>query len=143
MLTERQEYECLDALNEPMELLSHTMFPGHVSVNPFKLYTIETLRPMIAALPPVRVSMLEELLTKLKTATDKIETNAIDNKSRLIKADVLEWSDAANQGQIDLGQTRGEYLKRVRVIFGLSSIEALLKLYDVNSGSGMTQVYRS
>ena len=142
MLTERQEYECLDALNEPMELLSHTMFPGHVSVNPFKLYTIETLRPMIAALPPVRVSMLEELLTKLKAATDKIETNAIENKSQLTRADVLEWSEKGDP-QAELEQTRGNYLKRVRTIFGLSSIEALLKLYAVNSGSGMTQIYRS
>lgn len=151
MLSEKQKYQILDALNEPLEPLSRSALAQDIRIrynnaDPFSCYTIETLEPLLTNLPQVRVEMLIELLETLDRIQSTTTTNAIGNKARLIKADVLEWSDRPEQGQSDLGSLRGDALKRIRVMLGLRSIDALLAEFGRGSAGfgGMNgRLYRS
>jgi hypothetical protein len=150
MLSEKQQYQILDALNEPLEPLARSPLAQDIRIrysglDLFSCYTIETLQPLLTALPQVRVDMLIDILATLDRIQLTTTTNAIGNKARLIKADVLEWSDRPEQGQSDLGSLRGDALKRIRVMLGLRSIDALLAEFGRGgSCGGMNgRLYRS
>jgi hypothetical protein len=144
MLTDLQKYQCLDALNEPLEPLARSVMAQEIRIryngaDPFSCYTIEQVEGMLLAMPVTRVEMLLSILETLDRIQAQTTSNAIGGKSRLIQADVLKWSDRAEQGQTDLGMLRGDALKRIRVVFGLRSIDALIAEFggDRSGNCGM------
>ena len=141
MLSELEQYDAIDLLNELLEPLSY------LNSNYFALYTIETLRPLLLQLPSIRETQIRELLDEIKTLEGIYQNNAIGNKARLIKADVLEWSDkSGTTNQNELTGLRGTKLRRLRTLFGLKSIEAILvqtNLSTAQNSGMMGALYRS
>ena len=141
MLSELEQYDAIDRLNELLEPLSY------LNSNYFALYTIETLQPLLLRLPSIREIQIRDLLAEIKALEDVYQNNAIGNKARLIKADVLEWSDkSGTTNQNELTGLRGSKLRKLRVLFGLKSIEAILvqtNLSTAQNNGMMGALYRS
>ena len=141
MLSELEQYDAIDRLNELLEPLSY------LNSNYFALYTIETLQPLLLRLPSIREIQIRDLLAEIKALEDVYQNNAIGNKARLIKADVLEWSDkSGTTNQNELTGLRGTKLRRLRTLFGLQSIEAILlqtNLSTTQNNGMMGALYRS
>ena len=141
MLSELEQYDSIDRLNELLEPLSY------LNSNYFALYTIETLQPLLLRLPSIREIQIRDLLAEIKALEDIYQNNAIGNKARLIKADVLEWSDkSGTTNQNELAGLRGSKLRKLRVLFGLKSIEAILvqtNLSTAQNNGMMGALYRS
>ena len=142
MLTDRQQFIILDAINEPFRNLVLTSAQAFTGTSPLIL-TIVQLQASIAILPPVRVTMLGEIAVDLQAADLAIREEAISGKRRLIQADVLKWSDnPAMSQQLTIAQLKSDLAMKIRTILGLDSIAVLMQRYGLNT-STTTALYRS
>ena len=142
MLTDRQQFIILDAINEPFRDLVLTSAQAFTGTSPLIL-TIVQLQALLAILPPVRVTMLEEIAVDLQSADLALRQEAISGKRRLIQADVLKWSDnPAMSQQLTIAQLKSDLAMKIRTILGLDSIAVLMQRYGLNT-STTTALHRS
>ena len=142
MLSDRQQFIILDAINEPFRDLVLTSAQAFTGTSPLIL-TIIQLQASLAILPPVRITMLEEIAVDLQAADVASRQEAISGKRRLIQADVLKWSDnPAMSQQLTIAQLKSELAMKIRTILGLDSIAMLMQKYGL-SPSSTTALYRS
>ena len=142
MLTDRQQFIILDAINEPFRDLVLTSAQAFTGTSPLIL-TIIQLQASLAILPPVRITMLEEIAVDLQAADVANRQEAISGKRRLIQADVLKWSDnPAMSQQLTIAQLKSDLAMKIRTILGLDSIAVLMQKYGL-SPSSTTALYRS
>lgn len=139
VLTESEEYAILDALNLQLQAIACTLDP-----NPFALLSIEFLRTRISALPQTRQDQLKAIVASLHQAEQAAITEAIGGKRRLIKADVLEWSDKDEMTNAKaIGELNSSLATRIRLILGLDSIASMLVKYGTGQSLGQARLYRS
>ena len=142
MLTDRQQFIILDAINEPFRdvmLTSAHAFTGTGQL----ILTIVQLQASIAILPLARLDMLAEIATDLQSADTVMRQEAISGKRRLIQADVLKWSDnPAMSQQLTIAQLKSDLAIKIRTILGLESVALLMAKYGI-SNSTSTALYRS
>lgn len=142
MLTDRQQFIILDAINEPFRdvmLTSAHAFTGTGQL----ILTIVQLQASIAILPLARLDMLAEIATDLQSADTVMRQEAISGKRRLIQADVLKWSDnPAMSQQLTIAQLKSDLAIKIRTILGLESVALLMAKYGI-SHSTTTALYRS
>ena len=142
MLSDRQQFIILDAINEPFRDLVLSSAQAFTGTSPLIL-TIIQLQASLAILPPVRITMLEEIAVDLQSADVASRQEAISGKRRLIQADVLKWSDnPAMSQQLTIAQLKGDLAMKIRTILGLDSIAMLMQKYGL-SPSSTTALYRS
>jgi hypothetical protein len=141
-LTEKQEYIILDTLNEPLQAIAYRVFA--LSPNPFALLSIDSLRLMLSKLPETRIQMISEMADSLASADQSLIQEAIGGKRRLIKADILEWSDNPAFSQaITIAGLKNDIGAKLRAILGLPAIALLLQQYGLSNNSATTQLKRS
>jgi hypothetical protein len=139
VLTESEEYAILDALNLQLQAIACTLEP-----NPFALLSIEFLRTRISVLPQTRQDQLKAIVASLNQAEQAAITEAIGGKRRLIKADVLEWSDKDEMTNAKaIGELNSNLATRIRLILGLDSIASMLAKHSIGQSSGQARLYRS
>ncbi|MGL5060899.1 MAG: hypothetical protein ACRC62_13065 [Microcoleus sp.] len=137
MLTEIEKYTLLDALNEQVADIVYTLEP-----NPFAMISIETLNLKLQALPQARIDQLRSIAQTLVSAETAANTEAISGKRRLIKADVLEWSDNPELSNArSHGELKDILTRKIRLILGMESIAALIDQYAQNR-STQARLYR-
>ena len=142
MLTDRQQFIILDAINEPFRDVMLTSAHAFTGTSPLIL-TIVQLQSSIAILPPARLDMLAEIATDLQSADTVMRQEAISGKRRLIQADVLKWSDnPAMSQQLTIAQLKSDLAIKIRTILGLESVALLMAKYGI-SNSTSTALYRS
>mgnify|MGYP000196786968 FL=1 len=142
MLSDRQQFIILDAINEPFRDLVLSSAQAFTGTSPLIL-TIIQLQASLAILPPVRITMLEEIAVDLQAADVANRQEAISGKRRLIQADVLKWSDnPAMSQQLTIAQLKSELAMKIRTILGLDSIAMVMQKYGL-SPSSTTALYRS
>ena len=142
MLTDRQQFIILDAINEPFRDVLLTSAHAFTGTSPLIL-TIVQLQSSIAILPPARLDMLAEIATDLQSADTVMRQEAISGKRRLIQADVLKWSDnPAMSQQLTIAQLKSDLAIKIRTILGLESVALLMAKYGI-SHSNTTALYRS
>lgn len=142
MLTDRQQFIILDAINEPFRDVMLTSAHAFTGTSPLIL-TIVQLQSSIAILPPARLDMLAEIATDLQSADTVMRQEAISGKRRLIQADVLKWSDnPAMSQQLTIAQLKNDLAIKIRTILGLESVALLMAKYGI-SHSTTTALYRS
>ena len=142
MLTDRQQFIILDAINEPFRDVMLTSAHAFTGTSPLIL-TIVQLQASIAILPLARLDMLAEIATDLQSADTVMRQEAISGKRRLIQADVLKWSDnPAMSQQLTIAQLKSDLAIKIRTILGLESVALLMAKYGI-SHSTTTALYRS
>ena len=142
MLTDRQQFIILDAINEPFRDVMLTSAHAFTGTSPLIL-TIVQLQASIAILPLARLDMLAEIATDLQSADTVMRQEAISGKRRLIQADVLKWSDnPAMSQQLTIAQLKSDLAIKIRTILGLESVALLMAKYGI-SNSTSTALYRS
>ena len=142
MLTDRQQFIILDAINEPFRDVMLTSAHAFTGTSPLIL-TIVQLQSSIAILPLARLDMLAEIATDLQSADTVMRQEAISGKRRLIQADVLKWSDnPAMSQQLTIAQLKSDLAIKIRTILGLESVALLMAKYGI-SNSTSTALYRS
>ena len=142
MLTDRQQFIILDAINEPFRDVMLTSAHAFTGTSPLIL-TIVQLQSSIAILPPARLDMLAEIATDLQSADTVMRQESISGKRRLIQADVLKWSDnPAMSQQLTIAQLKSDLAIKIRTILGLESVALLMAKYGI-SHSTTTALYRS
>ena len=142
MLTDRQQFIILDAINEPFRDVMLTSAHAFTGTSPLIL-TIVQLQSSIAILPLARLDMLAEIATDLQSADTVMRQEAISGKRRLIQADVLKWSDnPAMSQQLTIAQLKNDLAIKIRTILGLESVALLMAKYGI-SNSTTTALYRS
>ena len=142
MLTDRQQFIILDAINEPFRDVMLTSAHAFTGTSPLIL-TIVQLQSSIAILPLARLDMLAEIATDLQSADTVMRQEAISGKRRLIQADVLKWSDnPAMSQQLTIAQLKNDLAIKIRTILGLESVALLMAKYGI-SHSTSTALYRS
>ena len=142
MLTDRQQFIILDAINEPFRDVMLTSAHAFTGTSPLIL-TIVQLQASIAILPLARLDMLAEIATDLQSADTVMRQEAISGKRRLIQADVLKWSDnPAMSQQLTIAQLKSDLAIKIRTILGLESVALLMAKYGI-SNSTTTALYRS
>lgn len=138
MLTELEKYTLLDAVNDQLVDIVCKLDP-----NPFAKISIEILNTKLALLPQVRIDQLKTIAQTLTDLESVSKTETIAGKRRLIKADVLEWSDKP-----ELSQTRSHaelksiLTRRIRTILGMDSIAALLEQFSQGRSTTQARWYR-
>ena len=142
MLTDRQQFIILDAINEPFRDVMLTSAHAFTGTSPLIL-TIVQLQSSIAILPLARLDMLAEIATDLQSADTVMRQEAISGKRRLIQADVLKWSDnPAMSQQLTIAQLKNDLAIKIRTILGLESVALLMAKYGIRN-STTTALYRS
>jgi hypothetical protein len=137
MLTEQEKYIILDTLNA--QLLGHIY---NIEPNPFAQLSAAELEAKLSILPQVRIDQLQTIAQTLATAETAANTETIAGKRRLIKADVLEWSDKPELSQVrSLGDLKSSLAMHIRLILGLPSIAFLLASIG-QSHSSQARLYR-
>jgi|GEM_PF-3415454 len=142
MLTDRQQFIILDAINEPFIDVVLTSNHSSTGASPL-VVTIITLQTILGTLPSVRLDMLTEIATDLQSADQSMRQYAIAGKGRLIKADVLAWSDHPSTSQeATIARLKYELAVKIRTILGLESIALLMAKYGISTSTS-TSLRRS
>lgn len=142
MLTDRQQFIILDAINEPFIDVVLTSNHSSNGASPL-VVTIVTLQTILNTLPAVRLDMLTEIATDLQSADQSMRQYAIAGKGRLIQADVLKWSDHPSTSQeATIARLKCELAVKIRTILGLESIALLMAKYGISTSTS-TELRRS
>jgi len=142
MLTDRQQFIILDAINEPFRDIMLTSAHAFTGTSPLIL-TIVQLQAAIALLPLVRIDMLAEISADLQSADTAMRQSALSGKGQLTQADSLKWSDRPSTSQeLMIARLKNDLAVKIRTILGLESVALLMAKYGI-SHSSTTALYRS